>query len=154
MCRSAAVADNEEVFVAGLQVGVGVDLHIIELDLDAVEKGVVVCGAGGDLVEGVDHLNDAVEDSLGDDEREVTGGCLKRGTDEGVRHSLFVRALTADEVAEALNHNSAAEHIRKARDALAVAVGILEGVREVLRHEKREVGVARMLSATSFAPSV
>ncbi len=43
---------------------VNLDLHVVELDLDAVEQGVVVRGAGGDLVERVDHLDDAVEDTL------------------------------------------------------------------------------------------
>ena len=111
MSRSAAVADHEEVFVAGLEVAVGIDFHIIELDLDAVEQGIVVRCAGSDLVKRVDHLDDSVENSLRDNKGEVAGGRLESGTDKGIRYSLIVRTLTADEVAEALYHNSAAEHI-------------------------------------------
>ena len=154
MGSSAAVADNEEVLMAGLEVGVNVDLHIIELDLDAVEEGIVVRCTGRDLVKRVDHLDDSVEDSLWDYEGEVAGGRLESGTDEGIRHSLVVRTLTADEVAEALYHNSAAEHIREARDALAVAVRILEGMREMLRNEEGEVGVARVLCGVLVAVAV
>ena len=62
---SAAVADDEQARVAGLEVVVQLHLHVIELHLHAIEQGVVVGGAGGDLVQGVEHFDDAVQDALG-----------------------------------------------------------------------------------------
>ena len=60
MGDAAAVADDVKAAVRGLKVLVERDLHVVELDLNAVEKRVVVRRAGGDLVEGVDHFDDAV----------------------------------------------------------------------------------------------
>ena len=50
MGDSAAVADNVEPVVAGFKVAVDLNLHIVELDLHAVEQGIVVGRAGSDLV--------------------------------------------------------------------------------------------------------
>ncbi len=154
MGNAAAVADYKEILVAGLKVFVGVNFHIVELDLNAVKQGVVVCRAGRDLVKRIDHLDDAVEDSLGDDKGEVAGGSREGGTDKGIRHALFVGTLTADEVAEALYHNAAAQHVGKASDALAVSVGILEGMREMLGNEQGEIGIARVLCGVLVAVTV
>ena len=88
MGDAAAVADDEQALVRGLEVFVDGDLHIIKLDLDAVEQRVVVGRAGGDLVEGVDHFDDAVENALRDDEREVAGRGGERRGDEGLFDAL------------------------------------------------------------------
>lgn len=47
--HAAAVSDDEQPRVAGLEVVVQLHLHVIELHLHAVEQGVVVGGAGAIL---------------------------------------------------------------------------------------------------------
>ena len=57
---AGAVADDIQTGALGLEVVVYLDFHVIELDLNAVEQSVVIGGTGCDLVQSVDHFNDAV----------------------------------------------------------------------------------------------
>ena len=65
MGDAAAVADDVQPRIPGLQMFIHGHFHIVELDLHAVEQGVVVGGAGGDLIQRVEHFDDAVQNSLG-----------------------------------------------------------------------------------------
>ena len=65
MGDAAAVADDVQPRIPGLQMFIHSHFHIVELDLHAVEQGVVVGGAGGDLIQRVEHLDDAVQNPLG-----------------------------------------------------------------------------------------
>ena len=127
--------------MAGLEVLVQLDLHVIELHLHAIEQGVVVGSAGGDLVQGVDHLDDAVQDALGHHQAQVAGGGGQGGGHEALLDALGGGPLAPDQVAEALDDDAAAQHVGQPGDALAVAVGILEGLGEVLGHQQGEVGI-------------
>ena len=138
---AAAIADDIKPLVRRFKVLVERDLHVVELDLHAVEQRVVVCGTRRDLVERVDHLDDAVQNALGQHKAQITGGRRERRRDEAFFDALDRAAAAADEIAEALDDDAAAEHVGQARDGLAVAVGILERLGEVLGDEKREVRV-------------
>ena len=85
--------------------------HIVEFDLHAVEQGVVVDGAGGDLIQGVEHFDDAVQNSLGQHQTQIAGGRVQSGGDEGFRNAFGGRPLPTDQVAEALDDDAAAQHI-------------------------------------------
>ena len=122
MRDSAAVADHIQALVPGLEMLVDFDFHVVELDLDAVQEGIVIGGARGDSVEGVDHLDYAVQNALGQNQREIAGLGLKSGPHEGFLDSLVVAAPAADQIAEALDYDAASEHVRKPCDAFAVAV--------------------------------
>ena len=63
-------------------------------------------------------------------------------------------AAAAHEVAEALDNHAAAEHVRQTRDALAVAVGIVERLGEVLGDEQGEVRVFRLHGLVLVAVAV
>ena len=63
-------------------------------------------------------------------------------------------AAAADEIAEALDDDAAAKHVGQARDALAVAVGILERLGKVLADEQGEVGVLGVLALVLVAVAV
>ena len=65
MGYSASVSDHIETLVSGLEVFVDLDFHVVELDLHAVQQGIVIGGSRGNAVECIDHFDDAVEDSLG-----------------------------------------------------------------------------------------
>ena len=70
-------------------------VHVVELDLYAIEQRVVIGRTWGDTVQRIDHFNDAVEDALGQHQRKVAGRCCKRGTHGSLLDSLFVAAPTA-----------------------------------------------------------
>ena len=56
----------------------------VELDLCAVEQGVVIGGAGGDFIQLIDHLDDVVQLALGQGQGQVAGdGGGEGGPGEG-----------------------------------------------------------------------
>ena len=154
MGDAAAVADDEQVFVAGLEIFVQGHLHVIKLHLHAVEQGVVVGGAGGDLVQGVNHLDDAVQNPLGHHQAQIPRRGRQGGGDEALGKPLLRAALAANQVAEPLDDDAAAQHIAEPGDALAVAVGVLEGLGEVLGHQQGEVGVVGVEGGVLIAVAV
>ena len=141
---AAAVADDVKAGIAGLQPVADLDFHVVELDLHAVEQGVVVGGAGGHLVQSVDHFDDAVQDALGQHQAQVAGGCLEGGGDEGLLHAAGSGTTAPDQIAEPLDDDAAAQHVAQTGDGFAVAVGILEGLGEMLGNQQGEVGVLRL----------
>ena len=141
MRDSAAVPDHKQTLVAGLEIVVDIDGHVVELDLDAIQQGVITCGTWRNLVKGIDHLDDVVQDALRDDQRQVSGDRLQCRVREGFGNTLRRTPLTADQIAESLQHDTAAQHVRQPCDALAVPVAVGERFGEVLRDQKREVCV-------------
>ena len=68
MRHAASIADDIKPVILCLQILIELNLHIVKLDLHSVEEGVGVRRSRSDLVEGVDHLDDAVQDPLGQDQ--------------------------------------------------------------------------------------
>ena len=137
-----------------LQIFVQLDLHVVELYLHAVEQGVVIGGAGGDLIQRIDHLDDAVQNTLGHHQTQVAGSGGQRGGDEALLHPLGRGALATDQVTEPLDDDAAAQHIGQPCDAFTVAVGVLEGLGEMLGHQQGEVGVLRMEGGVLVAVTI
>ena len=154
MGNAASVSDNVKSLMLGFEVFIDLDLHIIELDLDAVKQSIVVCGAGCDLIECIKHFYNTVENTFGKNKAQIAGRCVERGRDKRLLDTLVVRALTANKIAEALNDNTAAEHIGKTSDAFAVSVGILKGLGKMLCNQKRKVGILRLLCGILIAVAV
>ena len=154
MGDSAAVTDHVEAFVSGLKMIVHFHFHVIEFHLNAVQEGIVIGCTRCDAVKGVDHLDDAVEYAFRQHEGEVAGLGLERGAHEGLLDSLLVAPASADQVAEALDYHAAAEHVRESCDAFSVAVGVLEGLCEVLGDQEGEVGVLCPLGGVLEAVAV
>ena len=50
--------------MAALQILVYIYFHVVEFDLHAVQQGIVIGSTRRDLIQGVDHLNDAVQNTL------------------------------------------------------------------------------------------
>lgn len=142
---AAAVSDDIEPRVLGLQMLVQRHFHIIELHLDAIEKRVVICRTRRNLIELIDHLDDAVQNPLGQNQTEIAGRRRQRRADESLCDPLGVGTAAAHEVAEPLDDHAAAEHVRQARDALAIAIAVLERFGEMLGHEQGEVCVFGLL---------
>ena len=87
MGDAAAVADDIQTGMAGLQLVADFHFHVVELDFHAVEQGVFVGGAGSHLVQGIDHFDDAVQNALGQYQTQVARGCVEGGGDEGTLHA-------------------------------------------------------------------
>ena len=84
MGNAAAVTDDKQTRIPGLQPVIYGNLHIVELHFHTVEKGIIIGGAGGNLVQGIDHLGDAVQNTLGQHQAQITGGRVQGGGDEGI----------------------------------------------------------------------
>ena len=120
VCDTAAVADDIQAFMAGLQVLVDLDFHIVELDFHAVQQRVIVCRAGSDPVERIDHFNDAVQDALWQHEAQIAGRSRERRRHEAFLHTLDRAAAAADQVTEALHDDPASQHVGEPRYTFTV----------------------------------
>ena len=64
MGHAATVSDNKETLVAGFQIFVDLDLHVVEFNLNAIKQSIIICGSRCDLIQSIDHLDDAVQDTF------------------------------------------------------------------------------------------
>ena len=141
VCHTAAVADDVQAGVIGLEIFIQADFHVVEFYFHAVEQGVVVGCARRDLVQGIDHLDDTVQDSLGQDQAEVAGSRLQCRLNSALRNAGRVAPASAGKVAEALHDDTAAQHVGQAGDALPVTVAVLKRLGEMLGDQQGEIGV-------------
>ena len=137
-----------------LQILVQLHFHIVELNLHAVQQRIVVGRAGGDLVQGVDHLDNAVQDSLGNHQAQVPRRRRKGGHHEGPGDAAGRAALAPDQIPKPLDHDAAPQHVAQPGDAFAVSVAVPEGIRKGLGHQQGEVGVLRLQRRILIAVAV
>ena len=84
----------------------------IELDLRPVEQGIIVGGAGGQLVQLVDHFNDIVQLPLGQSQGQVPGhGGGEGGVNEGLAHPVLVGPPAPHQIPEPLDQHAPRQHI-------------------------------------------
>ena len=50
--------------MAALQILVYIYFHVVEFDLHAVQQGIVIGSTRRDLIQGVDHFNNAVQNTF------------------------------------------------------------------------------------------
>ena len=136
------VACGEEVGQGGLQMGGELQPGGVELDLRPIEEGVVVGGAWGQLVQGIDHLNDVIQLALGQGQGEVPRhGGGEGGVGGGLAHSVGVGAHPPDLVPKPLDQDAPGQHVGQGGDVLAVAVGLVKGFGKMVGDQQGEVGV-------------
>ena len=107
--NTAAVTDDIQALIQGFQIFIDLHFHVVELDFHTIEQRIFVGSTGCHLVQGIDHLNDAVQNTLGQHKAQIAGGGVESGSDEGGLHALFGGAAAPDKVAEALDDNAAAQ---------------------------------------------
>ena len=64
MGHAAAITNNVKAFMAALQILVYIYFHVVEFDLHAVQQGIVIGSTRRDLIQGVDHFNNAVQNTF------------------------------------------------------------------------------------------
>ena len=140
--------------MAAFQVLIELDLHIIELDLHAVEQRIVVGCARRDLIQRMDHFDDTVQNPFWQHQTQIARRSRKRRHDHALFQSFLSTSAPALQIPEALHDDTAAQHIGKSGDALAVAVAVLERLREMLGYQQRKVGALGLLCRVLVAVSV
>jgi len=90
--------------------------HIVELDFDTIKQSIVICGTRCDLIQCVDHLYNAVQDSLWQYQGEISRRSIECRCDKGLLDTLPGRTLSTDQVSETLYHHATAKHIGKSGD--------------------------------------
>ena len=126
----------------GLQLRGELEAGGVELHLRAVEQGVVVGGARGDLVQDIDHLDDVVQLPLGQGEGQIPqDGGGEGGPGKGLAQPVLVGALPSPDRRSAGPARHVSQHIGQGGDVLAIAVGLIEGLGEAVAHQQGEVGV-------------
>ena len=109
--NAAAVTDDVQTGIAGFQLLVDLHFHVVELNLHAIQQGIIIGSAGGNLVQRIDHFDNAVQNSLGQHQAQVAGGGVQSRGDECLRHAAGGRAAAPDQIAEPLDDDTAAQHI-------------------------------------------
>ena len=137
----------------GVEVRVHLDLVGVELQLRAVQQGLVGGEAGDDHVQHLDELDDVGHGAVGHGGGDVAGhGVLQGGLDVGLGQLLRPGALAVEDVAVALHHDVAcAQHIGQLAHLLGVGDGLVEGLGEVVGDEDGEVGVLALLLLEAVA---
>ena len=74
----------------GLKIVVDRNLHIIELDLNAIEKRVVIGSTRSDLIESIDHLDNTVQYPLRKNEAQVTRCGIECRNDRILRKTRII----------------------------------------------------------------
>ena len=152
--HAAAVSDDIEAGMICLEIFIEIHLHVVELDFHTIEKCVIVGRTGRDLVEGIDHLYDTVQNALGQNETEISGCSLQGRAHCSLLDARDIAPPAASQVAESLNDDTAAQHVGQAGDTLAVSVAVLEGLGKMFGDKKGEIGVLCLFVGILKAVSV
>ena len=105
---------------------INVHFHIVEFYFHAVEQRVIICRTRSDLIKRIDHLDNSVQNSLWQHQTQVTRCRCECRAYHALCDSLRITSSAADQIAEPLYNDTAAKHVRKARDALTVSVAVLK----------------------------
>ena len=61
---AASVSDHVQALVAAFEVVVDLNFHVVEFNFHTVQQSIVVCSSRSYFVQGLDHFDDAVQDTL------------------------------------------------------------------------------------------
>ena len=74
---TTSIADYEKILVASLKMIVNLNLHVVELNLNTLEKCVIVCGTRRDVIQCVDHFDDAIKNTLWHNKAQIARGSIE-----------------------------------------------------------------------------
>ena len=142
MGDAAAIADDIQPIIAAHQLFIDGNLHIIELYLYTIKEGIIICCAGRNLIECINHFDNAIQQAFWQNKTQITGGCIQCRCNEGFLYTLWCGTSSTNQIAEALHNYTTAQHIAQAGNGFAIAVGILEWFRKMLGNQQSEVCIA------------
>ena len=140
-----------------LDVGVKVLVHLhlvgVELQLRAVQQGLVGGKAGHHHIQHLDELNDVGHGAVGHGGGNVAcHGILQGGLHVGLGQLLLPCALAVQNVAVALHHDVAcAQHVGQLAHLLCVGNGLVERLSKVVGDQNRKVGVLALFLLEAVA---
>ena len=103
------------------------DLHIIELNLYAIQQRIVIRRPRRDFIQRVNHLDDAIQNPLWQHQTQIARRSRERRHNHALFQPLFGASASAFQIPKALHDDPAAQHIGKSGNALAITVAVLEG---------------------------
>ena len=77
MGDAAAIADDIQPIIAAHQLFIDGNLHIIELYLYTIKEGIIICCAGRNLIECINHFDNAIQQAFWQNKTQITGGCIQ-----------------------------------------------------------------------------
>ena len=108
MGDAAAIADDIQPIIAAHQLFIDGNLHIIELYLYTIKEGIIICCAGRNLIECINHFDNAIQQAFGQNKTQITGGCIQCRCNEGFLYTLWCGTTTTNQITEALHNYTAA----------------------------------------------
>ena len=154
MRNTAAIANHIQAFILGFELFVHLNFHVVEFYFHTIEQGIIIGSAGGNFIQRIDHLDDAIQNALGEHKAQVAGCGIQSRREEGFIHALFCASAAANEIAETLHNHAAAQHVAEPCNAFTIAVGILEGLGEMLGYKQSKIGVFGLSGRIFIAVSV
>ena len=141
MGNAASVTDDIEPFVRAFQILIDIHFHIIEFHFDTVQQGIVICRTRCDLIQGVDHLDDTVQDTFWQNQTQISGSSGQGRADQTFFDTVDGTASATYQITETLYDHAATQHIGETGDTLAVSVTVFEWLGEVFGYQQGEVRV-------------
>ena len=139
--NAASVTDDIESFVRAFQILIDIHFHIIEFHFDTVQQGIVICRTRCDLIQGVDHLDDTVQDTFWQNQTQISGSSGQGRANQTFFDTVDGTASATHQIAETLYDHTATQHIGETGDTLAVSVTVFEWLGEVFGYQQGEVRV-------------
>ena len=90
MGDAAAIADDIQPIIAAHQLFIDGNLHIIELYLYTIKEGIIICCAGRNLIECINHFDNAIQQAFGQNKTQITGVAFNVGVtkDSSIRFGV------------------------------------------------------------------
>ena len=128
MGNTAAVTDDVESIMTGHQVVIHFHLHVVEFYLHSIEKRVIIRRTRCHLIQGINHLDNTVQNPLRENQAQITGSRIEGWNRKRFIDSLLRASFSADQVSKTLHNYATAQHVAEFCNTLSIFIGILEGL--------------------------
>ena len=102
MGNTAAVTDDVESIMTGHQVVIHFHLHVVEFYLHSIEKSVIIRRTRCHLIQGINHLDNTVQNPLRENQAQITGSRIEGWNRKRFIDSLLRASFSADQVSKTL----------------------------------------------------
>ena len=103
MGHAASVADDIQPFMSRLQMFVDRHFHIVEFHFHSIQQRIVIGRPRRDLVKGIDHLDNTVQNALRQHQTQIPRRGRQRWLHQSFLDPLLIAAPSAHQIAETLD---------------------------------------------------